>query len=427
MNRIVLSFFLMLLACRVFGATSLPPVGELSPYWREYFRSVDEAVEENFWGSLSILRKTEGYGDPYIPHLKAMGYCLEGPNPHPASFHEAISWVFAQVQGLIDSGTLNERDVLWPAKAFSTQTADGSPRFHFVPFGAPIPTGAQPLNLLKPDIFVEMLSEGFFSIGEGVREHTNQTLCEHDLAHMSGFISSPRYMKSVREAFRRISIKMKKNPRVAAALKEFDSLYSLRLYYMIEIFTEIPESRMVDLQRLIELPLDDPPTREVISAFLRKKAERPADLYRYLATLYEEFHRLVNPLGGESRDMLNRRRKFHRGTTLGSFYDGVSTQTSKFDQSSIYAMFLNAKAALENKRSNHPDFDRAIDEIHTPLIGALIGTSQLNVEEWVLQAIEEVPDPESKLYRYLHDSHLWNHKQILYIAYTDPQYDRVLR
>ena len=43
-------------------------------------------------------------------------------------------------------------------------------------------------------------------------------------------------MKVVREAFRQIGKKMETNPEIRKALADFDSLYSLRLYYMIEIF-----------------------------------------------------------------------------------------------------------------------------------------------------------------------------------------------
>ncbi len=219
---------------------------------------------------------------------------------------------------------------------------------------------------------------------------------------------------------------MKKNQKIARALKEFDSAYSLRLYYTTEVFTEIPKANLLELQTLIEIPLDIKPNKQSIASFLLDKARNPAQLNQYLNRLYWAFHRLVNPLGGESRDVLNRSRKFQRESTLGSFYESVSQLSSKYAGNSLYSLYMNAKAALANKRSNHVDFEKAITEIHTPLIGALIGTSQLNVEDWVLQCVEEDPDPNSKLYRYLHDSGLWSKDHLILKAFCDPEYDKIL-
>ena len=105
----------------------------------------------------------------------------------------------------------------------------------------------------------------------------------------------------------------------------------------------------------------------------------------------------------------------------------MSNLSSKFDGSSIYSLLLNAKAALENKRSNHDDYTNAIKLIHAPLIAALLGTSQLTVEDWVLQAIEEVPDKNSKLYKYICETGLWNKSHVLYWAYGYPDFTKVLK
>ena len=123
---------------------------------------------------------------------------------------------------------------------------------------------------------------------------------------MAGFLSQPQYMKSLREAFRRISVDAQRDAKVQDALKEFDSLFSLRLYYTVEVFTEIPMESRGRVEELLELPLSRPVAREEFEEFLKRKAERPIELYRYLSRLYGSFHRVVNALGGESRDMLNR-------------------------------------------------------------------------------------------------------------------------
>ncbi|MCB1136236.1 MAG: hypothetical protein KDK78_08215, partial [Chlamydiia bacterium] len=341
-------------------------------------------------------------------------------------FYDSLTWVFRELQKHIDSGRLDEDSVLWPGKAFAIQSTEGQVEYVFVPFGAEVPQHATALNLLTPEVFVSMLSNGYFPIGNAEREHTNQTLAEHDLAHMAGFVSKPAYTKAVRQAFRIVGEKMRTNPRVYAALQEFDSAYSLRLYYMIEVFTEIPPASRDRLQELIEIPLDQAPDKAAIDAFLLAKAADPEEFYRYLANLYWNYHHLVNPLGGESRDVLNRKRKFQRDGSVGSFYDGVSKLSSKFARNSMYSLFLNARAMLENVRSNHPEFERSITAVHTPFIGALLGTSQLEVEDWVLAAVEEELDPSSKLYRYIHNSNLWDQNHLLYRAYCGAEFDEIL-
>lgn len=404
----------------------LTPYEKLSPFWIEYFNEVDDCINENFWGSLNIFLKTKFFHDPYIAQLEAMGYCFEEGHEKPARFYDSLNWIFQELQNHIDEERLTDQDVLWPGKAFEIINESGEKTYCFVPIGGHVPENALPLNLLTPEVFVCMLASGYFPIGNAIREHTNQTLAEHDLAHMAGFVSSPNFTKAVREAFRRVLVKMQNNPRVANALKEFDSAYSLRLYYTIEVFTEIPKANLEQLQALIEIPLDIDVNKAYIDEFLLNKANEPAKLYHYLHNLYWAFHHLVNPLGGESRDVLNRRRKFNRDGTLGSFYDNVSQSSSKFARNSLYSLFLNARASLENKRSNHPDFRKTIVEIHAPFIGALIGTSQLEIEDWVLQCIEEIPDPESKLYRYFHDSGLWSQDHLILKAFCHPEYDKKL-
>lgn len=404
----------------------LPPVDDLSPYWTNYFKEVDECIMENFWGNLNIYRETKIQKDPYIAQLEKMGYNFEENREKPAPFYQSLQWIFSELNALISAGRIDENSVIWPGKAFEFIDDSGKAVQLFIPIGGKVPEGASPLNLLTPDTFVRMLSEGFFPISEPIREHTNQSLAEHDLAHMAGFVSSPRFTRSVREAFRRVGVKMKENPKVAAALENFNSAYSLRLYYTIEVFSGIPKENLARLKELIELPLDTQVKRDAIEAFLLKKAEKPIELTRYLSRLYSAFHSLVNPLGGESRDVLNRVRKFRRDFNPDGFYDKDTVMSSKFTRNSIYSLYLNAQDALENRRSNHPNFIETIKEIHTPFVGAILGTSQLEIEDWVLECVEEIPNTHSKLYRYMHDSGLWDESHQLYRAFCSADYDRIL-
>jgi hypothetical protein len=72
---------------------------------------------------------------------------------------------------------------------------------------------------------------------------TNQSIAEHDLAHMAGFISSEKFAIEIINAFRIILVKMNTNPKLYQSLHNFNSVYSTRLYYTIEVFTIISDKK----------------------------------------------------------------------------------------------------------------------------------------------------------------------------------------
>ncbi len=406
------------------------PLEELSEFWQRFFARADDAIKENFWGNLSILKKAARNGDAYAKQLEEIGYSFKEGREKVAPFYQTINWALGKLNYIVKSGQLKESEILIPAKAFEIDQ-NGEKNYVFVPFGGEVPKGGKELNLLSPDVFVNMLSQGYFPIGEPIREHTNQTLCEHDMAHIAGFISCPRYMKAVRQAFQQISELMKTTPAIKEALANFDSIYSLRLYYMIEIFSIIPETNRDLMEGVLELKIKDFSLDQPeniypnVLAFLRSKT--PAELSEYLYRVYESFPAIVNPLGGESRDILNRTRKFGRSNQTGSFYSAMSNLDSKFDGSSIYSLLMNAKAAHEYKRSTHRDYQETIESIHAPIIATMLGTSQLSVEDWVLEAVKETPDKGSKLYKYICETALWNKSHVLYWAYGHPDCTKVLK
>jgi len=397
--------------------------------WESFYEQQNQAHAENFFGNLTILRKAKLLGDPYVAQLERFG--MDVVQRKPYDFRQAIATVQSDLHALVESGRWTSDDLISPAKAFRVHD-----EVRFLQFGDEIPADAQPLNLLSPIVFVDMLSQGYFPIGEPIREATNQTLAEHDLAHLCGFLSNPLYMSCVRDAFRQVATKVhdRRGPQTGArlrrALEHFDSLYSLRLYYLIEVFSEVRADKRTRLQQLLgrALPLDMTfaEIRPRVHAHLQTLKRDPVLLYDYLDALYSEFYTIVNPLGGESRDIFNRRRKFQRGERLGSVYDRFSKFTSKFDGNSIWSLYQNACAALENVRSTHANYDETLESVHLPLIGALIGTSQLTIGDWVLQAVQELPDKESPLYKYLNESGLWEPTDLLRLCHSHRQWYAVL-
>lgn len=401
---------------------TLPEANELHPYWQHYFNENDQVIRENFWGNLLLLKNAKQDNDPYILQLEAMGYSFTEGDEYPAPYYQSIAWIFTQIQTLINQGILTAAEVIWPARVFELQNG----LMVYKVIGIPPPDNCKEVELVPPHVFVSMLGQGFFPIGGSIREHTNQSLSEHDLAHFGGLIISPTFMKLVRQGFKKVTQKMHSNERIKQALNHYDSIYSLRLYYMIEVFTFIPDSKKSLLQELIELDINATLNMKLIIALLEEKSQCPDVLYHYLYKIYDNFYDLVEPVGGESRDILNRVRKFNRTNRLGIYFSELMNLDSKFDGSSLYSMYLNGCAALENKRSTHPDYYQALREIHAPFIGALIGTSQLTIEDWVGEAVEEQPNEQSKLYNYLCKSKIWDESHTIYWAYGCKEYQEIL-
>ncbi len=393
------------------------PRCKLLPFWKRYFKKADDAIKENFWGNLSTLKRAHYQRDSYAQQLVEMGYCFDKRNEKHPSFYNIVAWTLKKLS------LFDKNDLILPGKAFVTK--QNIPIF--VCLGSSeIPHEAKELNLLSPSVFVKMVASGFFPIGQPIREHTNQTLCEHDVSHIAGFINNGEYMKAVRRGFCRINDKLQTNPQLKIALCDFNSIYSLRLYYMIEVIAVISPLAKKRLECLVGVQLEDfSSILPMITSILLAKT--PPVLNCYLYRLYDEFPRLVNPLGGESRDILNRTRKFTRSNQAGFIYSTKSNLDSKFDGSSLYSMYFNAKCSLENKRSNHLDYKDAIKFIHAPFIAALIGTSQLTIQDWVDSCVEEIPNKNSAMYRYICQTGIWNESHVIFWAFGHPDYTKILR
>jgi hypothetical protein len=176
---------------------------------------------------------------------------------------------------------------------------------------------------------------------------------------------------------------------------------------MVEIFIEIPQEHKSTLESLIGFPLLEPLNYKHILATLTERAKRDSvDFYKYLNKIYCAFPKISNCLGGESRDIINRVRKFSRA-------DGQVQEKSKFKESSLYYLYQQGLSLLKNVRSSHSDYEKSI-VVHATFIVALIGTSQLTIEDWVLESAKPVVDKNSKLYKYICESGLWNSSHVLY-------------
>lgn len=60
------------------------------------------------------------------------------------------------------------------------------------------------------------------------------------------------------------------------------------------------------------------------------------------------------------------------------------------------------------------------------MICALIGTSQLSVDDWVSESVKETPDPNSKMCKYICKTGVWNKSHVLFWAYHESDFSRIL-
>lgn len=402
--------------------------------WAVWKQGVNRQMAINFAANFKIYLKYLHSRDSFVLQLKKIGYDFD-PNGtlKPSPFETVIEYYKREIQQLVDFGLVKQDEILMPAKVFKDRSRD---KHYFVPLWEEVPEEAKdvPENLLTPDVFTTMLSEGYFPIGDEIIEHTNQSLAEHDAAHLLGFLDAPLYMKEVRKAFSRLGkmlngegITREEQLRMKQALKNFDSVLSLRLYYATEIFTSVKPENQKHVRALLALPKGDKSTLDDVKEFIYQKfnEQGEAELYRYLTRVYEKFPEYFSASGGESRDVVNRDRKYNsKGATKGGIYP--SKLVSKFDNQSIWSMVQNAEDALKYIRSSHANFHDVINEVHVRVIAALNQINQLDQSDWIKVASSLYVDKNSETYRYLCTSGIWNKSHILFWAFCSDEFDKVI-
>jgi len=99
------------------------------------------------------------------------------------------------------------------------------------------------------------------------------------------------------------------------------------------------------------------------------KAQNPDELYGYLHLIYYSFHKLTNPLGGESRDISADFQNYNINIVIIKIFDNIIREINTHFIATIPKGLLSTS------------------------LGALLRTCQLD--------IEKVPSSDSKLYRYI--------------------------
>ena len=410
--------------------------------WMPYIRAVQQSVDINFYGNISLLKEAEMAGDYYIPQLKRFGLNLAAGQESPVDYLKAINVILSSLTDLRDRKLVTDNDLLWPARM--VKLADGQLQPTPLCQAAVIDdnsgntsTSEQLLEdgVLSPIDFIRTLAAGFFPLGGDQVLHTNQSLAEHDLAHMTSFINNPTYMAAIRQMARRVleqalnDFNKDKPPvevgSVLAALNDFNSPFSLRIYYAVEAYVCIDPGQKDKLQELLtirdgnktivrQLPLDWSSVKsEVVQEWLIESWRRVGDVQfmKSMSRVYEAYLSLTISLGGESLDLLNRARKFDKPN---------KRMTGKYERSNIHYWHQKGLRCLRNIRPCHADnaFLNSIIKVHTPFIGALVGTSLLSIEDWVAASSEFTVDTNSPLYNYICQSGFWTSDSLLYTSFA---------
>ncbi len=402
-------------------------------WWSWVTDPIQSSIDVNFYGNFSSYHRAYEQGDVYAKQLVEMGavlgcdhgrhvactdiHCFK-PIYFPSAMHylkEGLQGLIVPVlvleslskdgrglgQGYVDYFGSEPRDLL--TGNLVNHSLQGNEHVAWKPVS----------RILNPDEFVSLLARGCFVVGGPETGGTNQSLAEHDMAHLAGFLANPAYGRQVVSLFARVKVAML-DPDIALALKRFDSILSLRLYYFVEVATAIsPEqvTRLYKLLSILKLQLDCLVKVDTVVERLETIGRSdPVGLFRFLHQVYAESSSLLEPLGGESRDINNRVRKHSRG-----FYSSTIEKLSKFAGSSIYSLCLDGQAALERARPDHEDFASAL-AVHARYICTLIGTSRLTPADWA-DACLNTTEEGTYLRRYLSETGIFDKSHAIYRTY----------
>lgn len=436
---------------------------------------IDVRVEEDFFAMLDVFQRNLAAGDSYAAQMRDMGFCFDDGKERPALFVDCLRYllqesvltgaVFQPVKmfrrkGERESDNSNKNEskaggrrggvLVFDAPPLEKENAgscscncsdDGENVFYVANLfngrgiGCYDNESLETTNLLKPDVFVLLLANGFFPIGDPTRELTNQTLSAHDLAHIAGFLIAPEYAQGMLCLFRHVYKMLQQgDTKLAAALENFDSYYSLRLYYLIEVIAKVRNVPL--LERVLGFSVDTFPlgatAAEAGTVSARTELERmlaaktPVERIQYMRGITKQFHNIILPLGGESRDILNRKRKQKRNPFIAEGRkDLYSAANSKFAQNSIYSLYYDVKEAIEECRSSHPHYLETVTKLFATFLAALIGTAQLSLTDWIEGSMSPVPSQSTALYAYVDG--LFDNKHLFWKAFCSPRYDMIAK
>lgn len=184
----------------------------LKPFLKIHGASATDTSSAKIWHDLntSIMEefsnKLQSKGPPTydliykenMPHVQVLEkvFKIKSGEKPVQNVGTIISDYSKYMKDLINKNIVKKEDVLLPAFVF--RTTDGINIWK--QFGEELPEGAVlEGNVLTSEVFNSMVKEGFFPIGSAELTTTGISAFEHDLAHFTGFIDSPEYMRAVKK------------------------------------------------------------------------------------------------------------------------------------------------------------------------------------------------------------------------------------
>ena len=167
--------------------------------------ALDFSSHKKMWEIDDALQMGARYlsGDPHAVMLEKLGATVvrdgDRVKMNPPDFKTFITRYHEEIEKLIKSGKLQERDVISPAIPFLDQETD---EYIFVRPGIDPPPG-EGLVQVKQDFELDFAS-WTKAISEG-KSIFQFGMANHDFAHLTEYLGDPQKMKEVRELYRKLN------------------------------------------------------------------------------------------------------------------------------------------------------------------------------------------------------------------------------
>lgn len=303
-----------------------------------YREIIHEAYKAQKTSHVRILRDVFGItftADPNIPSVSTL-----------------LSKYESYMKRLIHRKVVSSEEVLWPV--FISKNSEG--KFYWSRFDEPIPEGFKPYtDILPNEVYNQVIKQGFFPMGLEKLTPTSISAFEHDLAHLTSFISYPKYMALT-----------KKLAEIEPV--EFDGRY-MRGYYWGEGLTLIKPSakRLLSshmaLSKEMRERLSDITYPEMVNYLKTRPIE---ELHKITLKLEDNFEKYFDIYGGAARDPVsNNSNRLHSPFRAMIFMASFSISPYLFrDEKNVETLARLQIILIKLSNTKLEDWFEAINQSH---------------------------------------------------------------
>jgi hypothetical protein len=369
------------LNCRDFfseAASSGPlKIGDFSndPVWVQFDQGYQNSSRTTINANRSTFLSADDRGHTYIELLKAAGLRLTTTELSVPSAKQVIAQYYKDMNQAIAAGIVTRDEILIPGRVFE----DATGRKFGIPFGDPIPAGAAPARsaILTNPQYVSFIREGLFPMGgdDSAGGGFFHSMAEHDLEHIAAFRNNPRYGASVRRGISKL------DPDHTV----FTPVLNQRLLYFTEFLNFVPNSHRSTFRSSLPTDLLAPLDQRNLAHITSHLAQMPiAELTQLQRKLSSQFYAVIENDGGSCNDL--------------SF-------SEHYHQSSAVSLLLWLKVQSDSSlATNNPSV--IADKTARYILAADI-SGHVSPDDWIDDLVSEHMDRNSKLYKYLCESGVW--------------------